>query len=170
MSANIDRYLTTLLSFTPGPSRSNRVGEDYASLIHIPVTGPEKVYSVVFGEEANFFTVARYQETIWESMQAGKGTGLLEDPPQVNVLRAEVETDHPVFEILDVSLLKQCENRSDGGPGLDYYMLMWQKSGCASVAECWEPYGRNDEAWTSLVGAMEVLSSQYEYAVANSEL
>lgn len=167
MNTEIDRYLSTLLSFTPGPSRSGRRGGDYVSLIHIPVTGPEKVYSVAFGDEGNILTVARYRETIWECMSLGMNG----DPsPQVNVLQAEVETSHPVFEILDEHLLTGCENRSDGGPVLEYYMLMWQKSGHASVAECWEPYGRNDEEWISLVGAMEVLSSQYEYAVAESEL
>jgi len=167
MNTEIDRYLSTLLSFAPGPRRTSRIGGDYASLIHIPVTGPEKVYSVAFGDEVNILTVARYRETIWEYMSLGMNG----DPsPQVNVLQAEVETSHPVFEILDENLLTECENRSDGGPGLEYCMLVWQKSGHASVAECWEPYGRNDEDWISLIGSMEVLSSQYEYAVADSEL
>ncbi len=170
MNANIDRYLSALLSFTPGPNRPNRIGGDYASLIHIPVSGPEKVYSVAFGDECNILTVARYSETIWECLNTGKANDVLGVPPQVNVLQAEVEATHPVFDILDETLLAGCENRSDGGPGLEYYMLMWQKSGQASVAECWEPYGRNDDDWISLVGAMEVLSSQYEYAVADSEL
>ncbi len=170
MSENIDRYLSTLLSFTPSARRSKRVGADYISLIHIPAKGSEKVYSLTFGEDSHSLTVARYQDTIWEGMQPGKDLAFLEESPEVDVLRAAVDSDHPVFQFLSKSLLSQCENFSEGGPGLDYYLLMWQRSGCASVAECWEPYGRDDEAWTTLVSALEVLSSQYEYALANAEL
>lgn len=166
MNADIDSYLSTLLSFSPGHNRANRIGGDYVSLVHVPVTGPEKVYSIAFGDQSNILTVARYSETIWEYLKTGNGSECLGTAPQVNVLQTEVDLCHPVFEILDLPLLKECGNRSDGGPGLEYYLLMWQKSGNASVVECWEPYGRNDDDWITLIGGVEVLSSQYEYAAS----
>jgi hypothetical protein len=45
---------------------------------------------------------------------------------------------------------------------------MWQKDGQASVVECWEPYGRDDFHWMPLIGSMEVLASQFEYAATAS--
>ncbi len=168
MNVDIDQYLSTLLSFTPGHSHENRIGGDYVSLIHVPASGQEKVYSIAFGDEVNVLTVAQYHETIWEYMKAGIDSELAETVPKLNVLQVEVELAHPVFNIVGKNLLTRCENHSDGGQGLDYYLLMWQKSGSASVVECWEPYGRNDDEWITVIGAIEVLSSQFEYAAAQS--
>jgi hypothetical protein len=88
--------------------------------------------------------------------------------PEVNVLQANIEKDHPVFNFLDLPLLTKCQDHSDGEQGMDYYMLMWQKDGQASVVECWEPYGRDDFHWMPLIGSMEVLASQFEYAATAS--
>ncbi len=165
MNVNIDRYLTTLLSYTPGHKRGSRIGGDYVSLIHVPVAGPEEVYSVAFGEKGNFLSHAKYRETIWKYLESCDANETVDIQPLVNVLQAEVDPSHPVFKFIDLSLLRRCENRNDGCSGLDYYLLMWQKDGCASVVECWEPYGRNIESWITLIGAMQVLTSQYEYAM-----
>lgn len=166
MNADIDRYLSTLLSFTPGHKRGNRIGGDYASLIHVPVSGPERVYSIAFGEEVNVLTTAKYQETLWDALEESDSDFIDSLRPQVDVLQAEVGADHPVFEFLEVESLSACANFSDGAPGLDYYLLMWQHSGQASVVECCEPFGRDELNWISMIGAMQTLVSQYEFAAA----
>ena len=164
MTNDIDRYLSALLAFTPGHKRNNRFGGDYASLIHVPADGPEQVYSIVFNEDSNVLTLARYRETVWKFLEDCDLVESKNVSPEVDVLQSEVDLDHPIFNYIDLPLLLECRDHSDGGPGLDYYMLMWQKDGHASVVECWEPYGRNDRNWMTLIGSMEVLASQYEYA------
>ena len=88
----------------------------------------------------------------------------------MDVVQTEAEASHPVFEILTTALLEDCETDSLGGSGLDYYMLMWQKDGWGSVVECWEPFGRQKSHWITLIGALEVLASQYEFACSDAEL
>lgn len=168
MTNNIDRYLSTLLAFTPSSKRNNRVGGDYVSLIHVPANGPEQVYSVAFNETSNLLTLARYQEPVWRFLEDCELLGFEDASPEVNVLQSEVERTHPVFEFIDLPLLLECQDHPDGEAGLDYYMLMWQKDGNASVVECWEPYGREDSSWVTLIGSMEALASQIEYSVTAS--
>jgi len=168
MTNDIDHYLSALLAFTPGHRRNNRFGGDYASLIHVPADGPEQVYSIVFNEDSNVLTLARYREPVWKYLEDCALVDSNEISPEVNVLQTEVESSHPVFEFVDLPLLLACQDFSDGGPGMDYYMLMWQKDGNASVVECWEPYAQEDQNWMMLIGSMEVLASQFEYAVAAS--
>ncbi len=167
MNAEIDRYLSTLLSFTPGHKRGNQIGGDYASLIHVPVSGPERVYSIAFGEEVNVLTTAKYQETLWDALEESDSDFIDSLRPQVDVLQAEVGADHPVFEFLEVESLSACANFSDGAPGLDYLLPTDVAAfGQASVVECWEPFGRDELNWISMIGAMQTLVLQYEFAAA----
>ena len=166
MTGSIDRYLSTLLSYTPAHKRYHRFAGDYVSLVHVPAEGPERVFSIVFNPKAHVLTTARYQETVWKSLEDRELVGDTDFSPEVNVLRTTVDADHPIFKVIDQDLLNDCEDRSDGGDGMDYYMLMWQKDGEASVVESWEPFGRNDPAWTTLISAIETLASQFEFAVA----
>ncbi|MBT3481675.1 MAG: hypothetical protein HN457_09635 [Opitutales bacterium] len=168
MTNDIDQYLSSLLSFTPCRKRNNRFSGDYVSLIHVPANGPEQVYSVVFNDDSNVLTLARYCETVWELLEDCELVGSDDRSPEVDVLQTKVKPDHPVFNFLNRSLLQECQDHSDGERGMDYYMLMWQKDGQGSVAECWEPYGRNDFNWMALVGSMELLASQFEYAATAS--
>ncbi len=164
MNTEIDRYLSTLLSFTPAQRGDSRMGEDYVSLIHVPVSGPEEIYSIVFGEHENLLTTARYRSALWETLDYETDDPLAEPAPSVDVVQAQVESTHPIIEFLGPDQLSGCENYSDGGPGMDYYLLMWQRDGLASVVECWEPYGRDSENWNTVIGAARVLASQYEHA------
>ncbi len=168
MNCSIDRYLSTLLSFTPAHKRHNRFSGDYLSLVHVPAEGAERVYSLVLNPKAHIFTLARYQETVWEGLEDRELVGESEYSPEVNVLRTFVDATHPICSLIDAALLLDCEDRSDGGAGMDYYMLMWQKDGNASVVECWEPFGRNDPAWTTLISAVETLATQYEFTAAEA--
>jgi len=168
MTNDIDQYLSMLLSFTPCHKRNSRFSGDYVSLIHVPANGPEQVYSVVFNDDSNVLTLARYCETVWEFLEDCELVGSNDRSPEVNVLQVNIEKDHPVFNFLDLPLLRECQDHSDGEQGMDYYMLMWQKDGHASVVENWEPYGRDDFNWMSLIGSMEVLASQFEYAATAS--
>ena len=163
MILSVDKYLDALLSFVPR-KRGNRLVGDYVALIHVPAAGPERVYSLSFDNEHPFFTVANYRETVWELLQ-NQGDREIQTRPNLDALRAEVSTEHPVFAFLDVASLSACGNVSDGRPGMDYYLMLWQKDGQANVVECWEPYARNDEAWLTVVGALQALYSQYQFAV-----
>lgn len=158
MISRIERYLEALLSFVPRNAGS-RFSRDFVALIHVPADGPEQVYSLTLGCDP-ILTVARYRETVWDLLESG-GPGSM---PELDALQAQVPSDHPVFEYLDREALSACENVSDGMAGLDYYLMIWQKDGVADVVECWEPYGRDQEDWLSVIGALQTLSGQYEYA------
>ena len=171
MLQTVDKYLSTLLTFAHGGQKGRKSQSDYVSLIHVPVEGSESVYSVSFDRESPMLSMARYQETVWEYVRK-QGERRTETQPRVDVLRAEIDADHPVFEFLSRKSLERCETFSDGQPGLEYFLLMWQRDGVEEVIECWEPYGRQDFSWMTLIGALQALSSQYEYALldANCEM
>ncbi|EDY84710.1 hypothetical protein VDG1235_4343 [Verrucomicrobiia bacterium DG1235] len=162
MISAVDQYLNTLLTFVPR-NRANRFTKDYIALIHVPATGPEKVYSLVLDEAKPLITVAAYKSAVWEVIgdfeeeNAGK--------PELDALQAEVEADHPALGYLKSRTLKGCKNYSDGRAGLDYYLMLWQRDGETGVVECYEPYSRDDYSWSTVIGAMQVLSSQFEYAI-----
>lgn len=168
MTGSIDRYLSTLLSYTPAHKRYHRFAGDYLSLVHVPANGAERVYSVVCNPKAHILTTVRYRETVWKSLEDRELVGDVEFSPQVDVLRTSADATHPIFKIIDQDLLSACRDQSDGGEGMDYFMLMWQKDGEASVVECWEPFGRDDANWTTLISAVETLASQYEFAAAEA--
>ena len=160
MISAVDRYLNTLLAFVP-QRKGRRFAGDYVSLIHVPAVGAEKVYSLVFGEQRHLLTVASYKDAVWQVIEQ------MDSPfgPGVRALQADVAVDHPVCDFLDIDSLRSCCSYGDGRPGLDYYLMLWQKDGEANVVECYEPYVRENQAWVSLVGALQVLSSQFEYAL-----
>lgn len=168
MDISIDKYLSTLLSFAPCDKGDGRKAGDYISLIHIPVEGPEEVYSLSFDSSNPTLVVARFQETVWDYLAKSR-SGSCQLAPQVDVLQAITEYEHPIFDYVNPSLLADCMSHSDGRPGMDYYLLMWQFDGYSSVSECWEPYRRGASSWITLIGAMQALSSQYEYTVREKE-
>ena len=165
MISSVEKYLDTLLSFVPR-NKGNRLSGDYVSLIHVPVHEAERVYSLTFDDPESLFTVASYKTTLWETAQE---EGMPQSRPELDALQAMVPSDHPVFEFLNVNTLEACENASDGSPaGMDYYLMLWQKDGRASVAECYEPYARENQSWLTVIGGLQALSSQFEYAVLES--
>jgi hypothetical protein len=166
----MDRYLSLLMAFVPGGGKGVLRGRDYLSLIHAPARGPERVYSLGFGADSHRFTLSGFREAIWSSLDKNAQTGDSLPSPEVDVLQAETEASHPVFEIINTTLLENCRTDSFGGSGLDYYLLMWQKDGQGAVVECWEPFGRQKSHWITLIGALEVLASQYEFACSDAEL
>lgn len=161
MISAVDRYLNTLLAFVP-QRQGRRFAGDYVSLIHVPAAGAEKVYSLVFGEQRHRLTVASYKDAVWQVVEQLEASAF---GPGVRALQAEIEADHPVCDFLDVDSLRACKSYGDGRPGLDYYLMLWQKDGEADVVECYEPYVRANQAWVSLIGSLQVLSSQFEYAL-----
>lgn len=163
MLSAVDQYLQTLLTFVPR-NKANRFTKDYVALIHVPATGPEKVYSLVFHDTQPLLTVAAYKSAVWEVVEGLEG----DDPvrPELDALQAQLEADHPALDYIDSSTLGDCKNYSDGQAGLDYYLMLWQRDGQSGVVECYEPYSRNDYSWSTVIGAIQVLSSQFEYAVS----
>jgi hypothetical protein len=160
MISAVDRYLDTLLAFVP-QKKANRFPTNYLSIIHVPAEGPEKVYSLLLDAKQPVLTVASYQSAVWQTVeQLGTPSGR----PELDALQATVEADHPVFDYLTIDHLRDCGNHSDGQPGMDYYLMLWQKDGEANVVECYEPYAREDRSWLTVVGALQALSSQFEYA------
>jgi len=162
MLSAVDRYLQTLLTFVPR-NKANRFIKDYVALIHVPAQGPEKVYSLVQDEEQPLLTVAAYKSAVWEVLDGFEGES--GQKPELDALQAQVDRDHPALDYLDARTLRNCENFSDGQPGLDYYLMLWQMHGETGVVECYEPYSRDDYSWATVIGAMQVLSSQFEYAI-----
>lgn len=162
MISAVEKYLDTLLAFVP-QKKGTRNCKDYVSLIHVPAKGPEKVYSLVLDEEFPVLTVASYKHAVWEVIENVEGDRY---SPELDALQAQVPADHPAFIFLDRNSLRRCESFSDGRAGLDYYLMLWQIDGEANVVECYEPYARENQAWLTVVGALQVLSSEYEYAAA----
>ncbi|MBC2606040.1 hypothetical protein [Pelagicoccus albus] len=160
MNSPVDEYLDALLAFVPR-NRSNRFTKDYIALIHVPAQGAEKVYSIVHDDVKSLLTVASFQKPLWERLDSDAAS--LGPKPELDALQAEVESDHPVMDYLQSSSLRLCESYGDGRPGLDYYLMLWQKDGEAGVVECYEPYSREDYSWAKVIGAMQVLASQFEY-------
>ena len=168
MLMTIDNYLSTLLAFAHGGQKGRASQGDYVSLIHVPVEGPESVYSLSLDDRQPMLSLARYKETVWEYVRAMSDRER-DFQPRVDLLRAAVEEGHPVFNFLSREALEGCVNYGDGQPGLDYFLLMWQRDGACDVVECWEPYGRQDLSWMTLIGALQALSSQYEYALLDAD-
>ena len=166
----MDRYISSLLAFVPKGGKGARRGRDYLSLIHAPTCVPESVFSLDFGEKRHRFTLSRFRNAIWTSLDKNFQKTNSARSPEVDVLQSDAEATHPVFGILDTVLLVNCKSDSVVGSGLDYYLLMWQKEGRGGVVECWEPFGRQKSHWIMLVGALEVLASQYEFACSDAEL
>ncbi len=162
MFSAVDQYLQTLLTFVPRNS-ANRFTKDYVALIHVPAVGPEKVYSLILDEAQPILTVAAYKSAVWEVVDTFGAEGA--NKPELDALQAQVDSDHPALDYLRTQTLKSCENHSDGQAGLDYYLMLWQRDGETGVVECYEPYSRNDYSWSTVIGAMQVLSSQFEYAL-----
>lgn len=158
MSFNLDSYLDSLLAFVP-KSRGNRAAGDYLALIHVPVAGPERVYSLRYDDEHPVLCVASYRESLWDLVDAEEGAR-----PDLDALQVALPADHPALDFLGLDALSACRNYSDGRPGMDYYLMIWQRQGEADVVECWEPYLRRQDAWAQIIGAMQVLASQYERA------
>lgn len=161
MISAVEKYLETLLAFVPR-QKANRLSKDYISLIHVPGNGPERVYSLVLDEERPLLTVAQYKETVWELIESGSSQG---KSPEIDALQAEVPADHPAFIFVDKASLSRCESYGEGCNGLDYYLLIWQVDGESGVVESYEPYARENQAWLTVVGALQVLSSEFEYAL-----
>lgn len=162
MFSAVDQYLQTLLTFVPR-NQANRFTKDYVALIHVPAEGPEKVYSLVQDEEQPILTVAAYQSAVWEIVDGFSGNS--SQKPELDALQAQLESDHPALDYLQARTLRSCENFSDGRAGLDYYLMLWQQEGESGVVECYEPYSRDDYAWATVIGAFQVLASQFEYAL-----
>lgn len=162
MYAAVDQYLQTLLTFVPR-NKANRFTRDYIALIHVPAHGAEKVYSLVHGDDSAVLTVAAYKEAVWEVVESFEGKPGMK--PELDALQAQVESEHPALEYLESDTLAACQNYSDGQAGLDYFLMLWQKDGESGVVECYEPYSRDDYAWASVIGALQTLSSQFEYAM-----
>ena len=162
MISTVEHYLETLLAFVPS-KKNGRFSGDYVSLIHVPAQGAECVYTLTFGATP-CLTVARYRDAVWEIVDhVSQGGG---ERPQLDALQAIVPADHPVFGFLDAEAIVACDNHSDGGSGLDYYLMLWQREGMADVVENWEPFSRDDQAWTNVIGALQTLAGQYEYATS----
>lgn len=162
MISAVDQYLQTLLTFVPR-NKENRFTKDYVALIHVPAVGPEKVYSLVLDKSQPFLTVAAYKSAVWEVLEGFDGAE--KGKPELDALQAQVDPAHPVLDYLDSESLQSCENYSDGRAGLDYYLMLWQRDGDSGVVECYEPYCRDDYSWSSVIGALQVLSSQFDYAL-----
>ncbi|MDQ8182312.1 hypothetical protein [Pelagicoccus sp. SDUM812005] len=162
MISAVDQYLKTLLTFVPR-NAANRFTKDYIALIHVPAVGPEKVYSLVLDENQPLLTVAAYKSAVWEVVETLGSDGA--SKPELDALQAQVDRKHPALDYLDSRTLSSCENYSDGRAGLDYYLMLWQRDGESGVVECYEPYSREDYSWSNVIGAMQVLSSQFEYAI-----
>lgn len=164
MILSTEKYLDSLLAFIP-KNKGNRLNGEYVSLIHVPAIGSECVYSLSFDEPQALLTVAKYKEAVWEKIEATE----VNARPELDALQASVSSDHPVFQFLDIETLATCENISDGSPaGMDYYLMLWQKDGQANVVECYEPYSRESKSWLTVIGALQALSSQFEYAITES--
>lgn len=161
MISAIDQYLQTLLTFVPRNGTTNRFPKDYVALIHVPAVGAEKVYSLVFNESRPVFTLASYQETVWELVENYDGENWKR--PELDALQAQLDVAHPALDYLNAGTLSGCRNFSDGRAGLDYYLMLWQRDGESGVVECYEPYCRNDRAWETVIGSLQVLASQFEY-------
>ncbi len=166
MLSTVEKYLETLLAFVP-KRKAGRHAVDYVSLIHVPVHGPERVYSLVFDKKSPLLTVARYKETVWEIVERKPVDGESLSP-ELDALQAEVAADHPVFEYLDTPTLGRCQNHSEGGVGQEYFLMLWQKDGQANVVECYEPHFIQDSSWQTVIDAMQALSGQFEYALQES--
>lgn len=162
MISAVDQYLKTLLTFVPR-NLANRFAKDYIALIHVPAEGAEKVYSLVLDRDQPLLTIASCKTALWESLVPTGGEGRL--GAELDALQAQVDWDHPAFDYLDEKSLRSCENYSDGQAGLDYYLMLWQRDGKSGVVECYEPYCREDNSWSCVIGALQVLSSQFEYAM-----
>ncbi len=162
MYSAVDQYLQTLLTFVPR-NRENRFTKDYVALIHVPAVGPEKVYSLVLDENQPLLTVAAYKSAVWEVVETLGAEGA--SKPELDALQAQIDADHPVLDYLGSNTLRSCPNYSDGQAGLDYYLMLWQRDGETGVVESYEPYSRNDYSWATVIGALQVLSSQFEYAL-----
>lgn len=164
MILSTEKYLDSLLSFIP-KNKGSRLNSDYVSLIHVPAIGSECVYSLSFDEPHALLTVARYKEAVWKNIEDTE----VDARPELDALQASVSSDHPVFQLLDLETLATCENISDGSPAsMDYYLMLWQKNGQANVVECYEPYSRESKSWINVIGALQALSSQFEYAALES--
>ena len=168
MTGSINDYLDALLSFAPTVRDGHFGCRESVSLIHVPAGGSETVYTITYREQDTVLTVARFKKAVWEEVC---DSSLVDATPrpEVEVLRAEVAHDHPVFDYLNGDTFDQCENFSEGSPGMDYYMLLRDDGQMGAVAECWEPYRIQNQPWMTVIGAMQVLSSQFEYEVNESE-
>lgn len=162
MISAIDRYLQTLLTFVPRSGANNRFPKDYVALIYVPANGPEKVYSLVQHDKQPVLTIASYREAVWELVDAFEGEKW--QRPELEAIQAEVAPGHPALDFLDTDSLRACRSYSDGRAGLDYYLMLWQRDGESNVVECYEPYSRDDSAWSTVIGSLQLLSSQFEYA------
>lgn len=162
MFSAIDQYLKTLLTFVPR-NKANRFTKDYIALIHVPAVGAEKVYSLILDKAQPVFTVAAYKSAVWEIVDGFSDASAAK--PELDALQAQVDAGHPALDYLDNETLKSCDNYSDGRAGLDYFLMLWQRDGESGVVECYEPYSRKDYSWASVIGAMQLLSSQFEYAM-----
>ncbi len=162
MYSAVDQYLQTLLTFVPR-NRANRFTKDYIALIHVPAVGPEKVYSLVLDESQPLLTVAAYKSAVWEVVETLGTEGACK--PELDALQAQIDPKHPVLDYLGADTLSSCPNYSDGQAGLDYYLMLWQRDGETGVVESYEPYSRDDYSWATVIGALQVLSSQFEYAL-----
>jgi len=168
MTDSIDDYLEALLAYAPSVQDAHFGCRESVSLIQVPAGESETVYTITFREKDAVLTVVRFKKAVWEEIC---DSALVEGSPrpQVEVLRAEVDFDHPVFDYLNGDTFDQCENLSDGRPGMDYYMLLREDGEAGAVAECWEPYRKQNQAWMTVIGAMQALSSQFEYKVNEDE-
>jgi len=162
MTSAIDQYLQTLFAFVPQSGTNRRPSMDYVALAHVPAVGSEKVYSLAFRGSRPLFTLAEYRQPVWELINASAGA--LAEKPELEAIQAEVDAEHPVISFLELADLQACGNFSESIPGSDYYLMLWQRQGKAGVVECYEPYSRDDSAWANVIGALQVLSSQFEYA------
>ena len=167
MISVVEKYLETLLAFVPR-KRGGRLSKDYISLIHVPAHGPEKVYSLVLDEERPMLTIASYKQAVWEALEDAQ-ISPESYTPEIDALQVELSPDHPAFIFLDRESVSRCESYGDGGNGLDYYLMLWQIDGELGVVESYEPYARESQPWLTVVGALQVLSSEFEYALKERE-
>ncbi|MCH6255862.1 hypothetical protein MLD52_04840 [Puniceicoccaceae bacterium K14] len=162
----VDRYLSSLLAYTPARISQVRDVGDFICLIHVPASGSEKVFSLHANDGVVTYTQAAFKQSVSDYVMTGETA-----KPEVDVLRSQIRADHPAIAYLKEGVVKSCDDCSDGSAGLDYYLLIYQFKGELQTVECWEPFGRECSSWHHVISGFQTLGQQFErVSTSGSEL
>ncbi|TVR53942.1 MAG: hypothetical protein EA425_02755 [Puniceicoccaceae bacterium] len=152
-------YLKTLLEAAAEEDARSLLDGDYVCLVRIPVERPEEVFLAGLGEDNLHLSVLRFEEIVWQRLAtAPEGDHGVWADLQAESSACDLEGDHPFAAFLAPEQLRACQAFSEGGPGMEYYMLFWNKGDQKGVSECWEPYGRLQHPWMQLISAFQSAS------------
>lgn len=157
MTGSLDRYLSTLLTYTAASSSSLRESGDFACLIHVPANGTEKVYSVGLNERTVLFSHTDFQQTVSEYLKSGGGS-----KPSVKVVQSSLSGSNPAFDYLSDWTLRKCVDTGENQGSSDYYLLILSLGGQMRSTECWEPFSGEVTAWKDVIGSFEVLGEHFK--------